>query len=61
MTCMTEESTVKKVKHHLYLSNDKSQVEATGPMPANLTEQEEDDLTPSEESDFEGFTADDLL
>ena len=46
-----------KVKHYLYVSNDKSQsVEATEPMPEGGTEQEEDDLALSEESDFEGVT-----
>ena len=42
MTCMKDESTEKQVKHHLYLSNDKSQSpEATGLMPVDVIEQEE--------------------
>ena len=36
-------------------------MEATGPIPADVTEQEEDDLALSEESDFEFFIVDDLL
>ena len=46
-----------KVKHCLNGSNDKSQlVKATELMPEGGTEQVEDDLALSEESDFEGFT-----
>ena len=59
---LQDESTAKHFKHHLYNSNYKSQsVEATGPMPRDVTEQEEDNLALVEELDFEGFTADYLL
>ena len=56
---MNDKSSVKqvKVKRYVYVSNDKSQsVEATQLMSEGGTEQEEDDLALSEESDFEGFT-----
>ena len=45
-----------KIIHYLYDNNDKSRsVEATELMQEGGTEQEEDDLALSKESDFEGF------
>ena len=41
--------------------NESQSAEASELMPANVTEQDEDDLALLEESDFEGFTPDDLL
>ena len=62
LTCMKDKCTTKQVKHNLYLSNNESQpADSTGLMPAHVTEQEEVDLVLSEDSDFEGITADDLL
>jgi hypothetical protein len=57
MSCLKDQSNAKEVKHHLY--HDESQ--SAELVLADATEQEEDKLALSEESDFRGFTADDLL
>lgn len=55
---MKAESTTKEVKT-FSLPQQQQITEASGPIPTDVTKEEEDDVALSVVSDFEGLTADD--